>query len=162
MKNIKILPVTIEDFKNYKIECVGCPSLVIPFLNKNHYPVFLWKKNKTEILESLKNQKPLIIFNRFDKIPSKEKIPRELQQENEVYFVRYWNTLTKEDWNIIKNNLIESETHNFLSNWDLSNYFDRDFEINKQKNKMIEEKVKELTQKEIEEMYILTKKKIIV
>lgn len=162
MKNIKILPVTIKDFKEKNIECVGCPSLVIPFLNKNYYPVFIWGKTKEEIIEKVKNQNPLIIFSKFDKIPSKEKIPTEFHNQNEVYFMRYWNTITNEDWKIIKSNLIETETHNFLSNWDLSNCYDRDFEIQKQRNKMIEERVKELTKREIEEMYILTKKKITI
>lgn len=160
MKNIKILPVTIKDFKENNIECIGCPLLVIPFLNKNHYPVFMWGKTKNEVIEKVKNQNPLIIFNKFDKIPSKEKIPNEFHNQNEVYFVRYWNTLSKEEWKIIKNNLIETETHIFLSKWDLSNFYDYDFEIQKQKNKIIEEKIKELTKKEIEEMQILTKKKI--
>ncbi|MCS7317009.1 MAG: hypothetical protein NZZ41_01640 [Candidatus Dojkabacteria bacterium] len=159
MTKIKITPINYDDLKTYNLSFIGCPTLIIPFLDRNFYPKFLWGKTKLEILDQIKNKKPLIIFNKFNKLPSQEKIPKEFLKLNEVFFLRYWPDIKESDWNIIRNNILETETHNFTFNWDLSHYNDPYISQHYQKMERLKQLASEYDKKELEELKMLTKNK---
>lgn len=161
-KKIKIFPITDQHLKERHLSFIGCPTLVIPFLHKNYYPTFYWGKTVDDVIQLIRNIQPLIIFNKFHKIPTFEKVPLHLRNENEVFFIRCWNNISSKDWETLKNNICETETHNFTFEWDISHYNDPFFESYKKKAETIRQKSKEFDEKELEELkkiYETSKKK---
>jgi hypothetical protein len=108
-----------------KISFLGCPSLAIPVLEKTYYAKFSWFTSMDALIAEMTKRKPLIVLDSpADKGVTADKIPANLRASPEVFCIRAWDSLPERDWSIVRNNICETDNHNFTFKWNTANFSD--------------------------------------
>lgn len=134
-----------------KVNFLACPSLAIPVLEKTYYPKFLWFTSMDALVAEVSTRKPLIVLEASDKSVTPDKIPAQLRSAPEVFCVRAWDSLPDRDWGIIRNNICETDNHNFTFKWDTDNFSDTVISAAMKRKALEEQQAREYDKKEIEE-----------
>lgn len=147
----KIVFVDKTQLAELKMNFLACPSLAIPVLQKTYYSKFYWFTSLETLKETLSKITPLIVLSISDKPPTPDKVPANLKTAETVYCVRAWEQIPERDWNVIRNNICETDNHNFTFKWDTDNFTDTVIQTAKKRQEAEAQKAKEYDKKELEE-----------
>lgn len=135
-----------------KLNFLACPSLAIPVLEKTYYPKFSWFTSMDALVAEMSKRKPLIVLEApADKSVTPDKVPANLRSAPEVFCIRAWDSLPERDWNIVRNNICETDNHNFTFKWDTDNFSDPVILAAKKRKEVEEKQAREYDKKELEE-----------
>ena len=140
-----------------KVNFLGCPSLAIPVLEKAYYPKFSWFTSMDELVTEMSKRKPLIVLETTNNSITADKIPTHLRGNPEVFCIRAWDTIPERDWSIIRNNICETDNHNFTFKWNTENFSDPVISAAKKRKEIEEQQARDYDKKELEEHAAMAK-----
>jgi hypothetical protein len=116
------------------ISFISVPVPAIPVLKKTYRFKYLFYVSKEILLEKLKSVNPIIVFDVdiYNTPPELDKriIPDYITLNGGGYYIRgivVGDDMPLSEWKILKENIIESNDHNFTFNWYIDCCKDRDF-----------------------------------